>query len=818
MGTSRNRLAVLFAMSLTVAVMAQSGEPTPAPLPADLRAALRALPLQPPASDGVTVLVVDDADGSVLRDAMVLVMDDSKWAAARQQQPMERSDLERGMAAPLLLAGSRYATDATGRVVVPRGEQHVTAYAMTDRAFGFAVWRAKDGAAPSLELRVQPSRRFTARVTDGAGKPVRGVPVEFGMYGEGGFDRFEPMLAEASGADGSVQFVMPGQMVRMLEGPKGGSLAAQVSVLGGAPVRRTSAEAKDGVLELVLPPVGKAVVRLYGAHERPRGGLTSVLVRAVGEQPSRPPVPHLSARQPQRQTSEAAEFDFVALGKQLLVQVSGEGIAGQLEHTQAGPQRAGELVVLTVRIVDSSPAIGAKLVDTEGAPVANEPVSVLFQLPRGLLQAIDVVTGADGRLLVPVPEPLRGQQARLLVWRRPQAANADTVYGGAVTIDLAADVQGLKDLGELRLLAEPVLLAGRLVDPSGAPLAGVVVSMAPTQAGDRADRLPFALQDYKQLARVLHRATTDHEGRFTFRELLPARRTGALEVADGAWVTPFGTRWTPGADEQRIEVQQPGQLHITFANKPPIGVEIELVAKAHTVRLHAAEAARAGVLQVPQVPPGRYDLRVRVHDHAAMVIDGIDVLPGAVCADARLLAVDWAAGLRVATLRLLAPDGQLVAAQYTVRDDRDRQLTSGSVEGDTTLVLPAAAKTIAFHRDSYRTVAVEAKAAIEVRFTLRPLVRVTLPAGLTLPSGLGLRVPALGGTPSYAVWNGTTAMLRVDGEGEVRVEIGNGSWLERETVPVWSGVIQVNAEAEQSVVLPLTKDAVEAIRAELRVK
>ncbi|MEO6598187.1 MAG: hypothetical protein ABIP94_25870, partial [Planctomycetota bacterium] len=234
---------------------------------------------------------------------------------------------------------------------------------------------------------------------------------------------------------------------------------------------------------------------------------------------------------------------------------------------------------------------------------------------------------------------------------------ADTVYGGAANIEIPANAQGLRDLGELRLTAEPIAVVARVVDIEGKPIAGVTVRMKPTRAPDRGDSERLRPSDVSQERPLTHQATTDSEGRFVFRELSPAAMTGMLEVADGAWLPALGLRLPVGSVERRLVVQQPGRLHLTFARKPPRNLVVEVRHDDSTWQVPFDVDATTGERSA-SLSPGRYEIAVRVGRRDPLVIKGIEVPPGAACDDARLRDIDWARGLRVATVHLRAPDGR----------------------------------------------------------------------------------------------------------------------------------------------------------------
>lgn len=793
-------------------------------MPTDLRQALLAMPRQDSPTAGVVVTVLDGESQAPLPNVSVFVIDPSRWQSIAPRIPREGPDLERSMLAMPWFAGQRYQADASGMVVVPKVAGS-SLYAVSANGFGIgtlgSVTRPQEPVADTVEIRAVACHDYVVRTISAKGQPAPGVPVEWGPYGERGMDRFEPMLSFPTDAKGEVHFRMPGLLVRSLSGPKGAVFSAQVSVLGGPPVRRHLRDAgQDGVLELRLPPLGRVLVRLYDEQERPRAGLRSVRLRAVdGTRPNAPVSPLAAADKPQQSTDGAAHFHFVALGRKLVARITADGVAGELEHTQDGPTREGELVVFGVRVTTSSPALSFQLLDRDGTPQGNCDLSLLFAKGDTLVESRDVTSGADGRLVVALPERMTGRECRVSVWRRLGTPQADTVYGGATTVTIPAQATGLRDLGQVRLAEEPVALACRLVDDTGKALAGVVVRMDHTQAPDRGESPAFRSMGASDRRPLHHQATTDADGCFTFRELEPAARTGPLEVADGAWVLPVGTRLATGKAEQQLVVARPGTLQLSFGKKPPRHLTVEVSNATGPVRVQAQVDETTG-RRTLRLPPGLYDLQIGNSRRHPLRLAGIEVRADETCTDPRLTAIDWANGQRVTTVQMRTAEGRRGGRlEWRLLDADDRSIASGSsVEDGETLLLPEGTQRIAFGNARYRTVFVDATQAVcDVLLTPRRTIRLTLPAGLELPTGIGVTAQSPFAPDAHGVWTGNGTELHIDGDDSCQIALLDKTLERSPRVVLWSGTLTVPkaGDGPATIELPLDAAAIQAIRDKL---
>ena len=161
-------------------------------------------------------------------------------------------------------------------------------------------------------------------------------------------------------------------------------------------------------------------------------------------------------------------------------------------------------------------------------------------------------------------------------------------------------------------------LAGRVVDKGGAPLGGVVVTVAGRSAAFRLDR-------------AASRALSDAEGRFLLRGLAPVPSYDLTATRTG-YRAAQATVAAGGEARLVLERARSGQgVAVDARERPLAGVEV-------TIRPSPAgsgpdQAATVltddqGRFEVPALPADRVDLEARRQGFAPTVVPGVAVAPG----------------------------------------------------------------------------------------------------------------------------------------------------------------------------------------------
>lgn len=775
------------------------------PSPAELPAALHALPLQPPTADGAVVLVVDDA-GKPVAGADLFVVDRERMQAARERLMGPTSaemDLWTGVQAMLFFGARRLQTGADGSVRA--GDVGMGAVAVHGDRVGVLVERE---AAP-LRIVLRPVLACTATVVDSQGKVVAGIALGLAAAKEQvQLSPLQPM--GRTGDDGALRWRLPRALL------DGNPLRDHLQVradLPGPPVMAPfviDANEPKAAARVQLPPTGQVRVIVYDAAEQPLRGVHDVQLRQklsadaiLDEQ---------SAWQPTRSEPTGATFAWVQLGLALSATAKLEGVAGELRLERQGPMRAGELVVFDLRTTVGAPLLQARMLGLDGAPVADEPLQVLLMAPRDT-RPVEARSDADGRLCIAVPAdfPLR-EPARALVMRHGRGS--PTAYGGAAWLTIPAGAHGPVDLGDVQLLAEPLRAEGVVVDRSGKPLAGIELEVPLSH---------FARADLRvQQASFPHRIRTGADGRFAIHELQPANEAAVLRP--------------PPRSELHILEQGPVRLGVADLRV--------VVAGGGSLRLSLPGAPREGVLALlwrhgdypsfcqlddgtyvyENLTPGFYEVHLQVGGEVVAKIDRVDVRAGEPCADPRLADIPWRQYVRVVRLRVrdaqgrpLQPDiqvavpgeGSLGAAMFTCWPDG---IAEFALRKDA--VGPMVVRHDEYLSQEFATFGDQ----LEVTMQPRPRVRIRLPDGLQLPAGASVQLrPAVPQRQEFArivhepARRADPSLFRPEAVGKHVVLLTCEP--DRDAAAVWRGEIDVQpGDAVQEFELKVDRAVIDRLR------
>lgn len=391
-----------------------------------------------------------------------------------------------------------------------------------------------------------------------------------------------------------------------------------------------------------------------------------------------------------------------AAGRMTLPRLAGEAVkvhafAGDARATTAVPAGAARAELLL------EPAAGGRLVEireASGAPVADVVVSVgspawpagiagrdgRLSLPvdqgpfdllladgrRYKLESLPVAGGAAGDPIRIDLAPLRRLEGKLidaatrrplagaLVWPSDDPGNATftddqglyTVAERAGSAWVRAAARGFlpqiatlprADAATARVptlaLEAANSLAGRVVDPAGAPLGGVVVTVAP-------DRRPR--DEVFRLDRAASRAVSDAQGRFLLRGLAAAASYDLSASRPGYRAAKAAAA---ARGEVRLVLERARSAHglaVDTQRSPLAGVEVTIrpsPAGSAPGEVVTAVTDSRGRFEVPALPGDRVDLEARRQGFAPTIVPGVAIAPGPGSADLGTLTL--APGVRI---------------------------------------------------------------------------------------------------------------------------------------------------------------------------
>ncbi|MBK8097604.1 MAG: carboxypeptidase regulatory-like domain-containing protein [Planctomycetes bacterium] len=775
-------LRLVFALGLLAIANVRAQEPE---LPADLRAALLAKPVQTAPVDGQSLLVVDDATGAPIAGAVVFIV--PKGSPFRRPTGVPGPDVEQSLLITPFLQGQRFAAGADGVAVLPPCDQ---AIAMTEAGLGMLMPARGTDGRPTI--RVCRTTVLRVRAVNAQGQAVPNVPLSIGML-DGRDGLFGAFGTGVSDARGEVEFRLPGLYSAM--GSKNYKVCVQLQMVGGTPCRAMLETGSDQPSDLVVPAIGRVVVRLYDEQEHPRSGLKSVELLPPAAPRSRQGMNIL----PVRSTADEAEY-VVALEQQLVAHAVADGVAGEIRHEQPGPTQAGELVVFGVRTTASSPILIGRLVDDQGRGISGRPVRAWFANDRGV-GAEHLTTAADGAFSVAVPESVRAEAFDVQF-----VADERAVLQAGV-----ASMPGRTDLGELRLAPAPVAVAGTVVGLDGQAIPGVRVVMTRTWAlGERG----WAVVGDAEVA-----ATSGADGAFALAELAPRRKAAELTLGDRGMVVIAGGEVPLPVLGHRLVVAPAGRLRVSFSPRAPGLLHVNVTQAGG--RPHGwAEDQVTGERLFDNLHPGTADVEITLRGRRVARFEAIAIPAGSESLDPRLREVAWTEGFVVSSLHVRTANGEDARGVRVGVVRRGQSVTSqGPQRWPETMALLPDDEGFAVSSPYMRTVLVKSpEAKVELTQEPRRRAQFTLPAGSALPVGVHVTIRGLDevsrfGEPLHRVWSFAEDAFSLDGPGRHRIEF-------RRTVhdpeALWWGEIEVDSGVEPVLVaLPITKDELQSVVARL---
>lgn len=317
------------ALGLLTALAAQ--QPTGDLPPADLFAALRAVPLQPAQSDGEAIEIVD-VDGKPVADAEVhLAPDRAAGARVRAWQALGPRPFERQRLLPFVL-GAHHRSNGQGIVLVPSIGREV--FAWHGERLGYA--RVTAGEAVRIVLRERTV--CSVRVVDAEGKPTANVGLALFAIGRADLAATPFEVTTRSAEDGTATLHFCADLIRTGPGAQSGIRSDVIGPLVTAPFVLAD-DRKTATAELKLPPCGRVQVTAHDGDGKPRTDLTDLRLRVAGRPHTRPE--HVS-QPPSRVDDDGAFWDHVVLDCTLVATArSGERL---LQCERKGPLRPGEIV------------------------------------------------------------------------------------------------------------------------------------------------------------------------------------------------------------------------------------------------------------------------------------------------------------------------------------------------------------------------------------------------------------------------------------------------------------------------------------------
>jgi RNA polymerase sigma-70 factor (ECF subfamily) len=531
----------------------------------------------------------------------------------------------------------------------------------------FVVREPTSGTASATPTERSEARGPGILVVDGSGAPRSGVPVQVVHRAPRGRYRGEVLWSGSTAADGFARF--PSDLAASCERieEREAEIAATFAFPQAEPIEHTwrGTEIPLPQIELRLPETGSAEIRCIDEEGRAPGHDISVMLRA-GSRAALEADPLLWEALSSQMLTTAngrVSLPFVGLGCALEVKPFWPSVE-RIETWQrfTGPVRAEEHLVLECLPGPRSPFLQGRLIGPDGEPVRTSDFSVGIRegAGGGQLGASDGSrTDAEGRFRF---NPWR--------YRAPGLSGALKIEFTVRALgDARASIErelplpvGPVDLGDLRLIAIPIIAAGVVRDAEGQP-----VPLAPVSAELYTQRAGT----YEEMLSVV----TDESGAFTLRAATERKRLAICTFLDGRQAA-LVTGLTPGSAEAlALELRLPPRSGIAGT------VLLDEGLSASSLRVHAigadgyrrhCELRRKDLSFELPLPAGRYRLLVdasgrELWKHQESIerngivlfeVDELVVEERGLTRDPRLQAIDLRGRVRTLRARLIDERGE----------------------------------------------------------------------------------------------------------------------------------------------------------------
>lgn len=417
--------------------------------------------------DGALIRVIDKASGEPVPGAEVLLV---------LRDELEESQLEMAMLSGgsdlrqiLKQFGHRYKTGADGSVRTRPLTDYPIMLATHDGRSGFN-WQSEPGTR-EVEIAIEPEIIITVRVVDADDQPVPHAPVALVMNQE----RFSfTMFTRDTDADG---VLVLDDLKPYLEsiGDRGASLEVSLATMSAKEdVTETQKQTLDeetraaGEVKLIMPETGRVTVHVVRPDGSPFEGSGMVNLRPNTE-------PNSFGRRSdgvmRPLQGGSATFYHVALGRSLEASLLTPETQSEETVELQGPTREGERIEVNLERPDH-PQVRVRLVNGEGNSLAHQRVEleVKTETDRGSHEHTRIKQTDDSGAVVFEVEARPADQTSFKRSTRFVIKHEGGRESSA-ELDLSQTLPpGITDLGAVVLEAEPVLLEGRVLDPSGEPV------------------------------------------------------------------------------------------------------------------------------------------------------------------------------------------------------------------------------------------------------------------------------------------------------------------------------------------------------------
>jgi len=646
-----------------------------------------------------------------------------------------------------------------GLARIPAPRERLLVLARSEERFGM-LWIEPETPRPwTLELALDGA--WLARATDALGAPIQGLWI--GLHGGA---RRELMRARTD-AQGLARFEHARYAMSRSDGEEFELLPR---ALLAAPVRATWSG--------LVPPAEPTELRL------PRLGLVEVALRDPADEAWAPWDESAWVREAQavptaQPTHAQASVGLDTRGEDglrthaqhgLTVEACLSSMAIEEPITALGehPVRAGELLRIELVLGAVHPIARMRLVDARGAPLPNELVEVRRQIARGGQHSTSIArmsSDARAQLLVPLSPPSAGAR-RVLSIALPRDERLQAV------LEVPDEpLRGWIECGDVQLVQAPVLAAGRVVDSTGAPVAGARVDVQTAtmrMASSRADAA------WNFAAGPSWSVQSDADGTFALHSFERPERVRAAAKSGGAYLAL--ANWVEGEPGRSdYELALPAATKVEGRVLLPEGLradELQLVLKRAGGSGSGPRLAVDGSWSASGLEPGTWTIEARPSS-APEVLASVEV---ELVADQTVRAVDLdLREVRVLRIEIVDEGGEPIDAQGSYSAPRAKRAHDlYAARGRARIVTALARVDASFEAPGrLRATAIDVQDGARVELARGLPLRVRLRDASVLPSAPWVLVAWLSGGGGEAAFDVAGEALVLGARaGEQRLQVG----------------------------------------------
>jgi hypothetical protein len=587
--------------------------------------------------------------------------------------------------------GQHYRSDAQGQVqIAPLADYALLLAEKGDRAQLLSPVVAIEN---QIVVRLRDNVGLSVRVADAAGFPAIGAPVAIRMVSS---SSSYPSLSTRTGSDGKANWTDLNTLIERL--PKGSKLYASIeipikpeNVTESQRVELTDQVLQAGTATLTMPPTGQVRVTVVDSRGERYQGTGQVRVFSNADQAS---LALRTSSSTESVTDGIAEFPFVALGSPLEITFLAEGSNNQDRAHIDSPQRAGEWVETTLIHADR-PTLTGVLLDPDGVLLRDQSLSISLttKSEKGGSSRIgtSLSTDSEGRFRY----ELRESSGQGYIKSRAFGLKTNLEKFGKCRLEQTLPneiLAGDFDLGELTLLREPFLIAGRVLDLQGVPIAQASVQIFGASDLDIRARMFFRGAGSRNIMMSGIGDRTDLEGNFRLQGEMEQSDSLQVEISAKGYET---LRQPVSLGSEGLEFRlNPasvliGSVLLAEGIRPStLQITVSAGEKDEFITLRSSSGSTAHELRFEGKANTTYVLKIATrHDEVIFESAPFQLQPGIETRPPELQPLDLRDVLRSITIRAQDSAGvSLAASVYAQSSDQSWSGEQGGPEGVTFLL------------------------------------------------------------------------------------------------------------------------------------